>query len=376
MSSKSKDRRVKEPTEREDETADTVSAAFIVFLIGLAIIIILPWWIRFSRDLEYFGVEWLLFNYESFKGKGVFITVMDMFNYAPSESLWIPRTRVIAFFLLFIGMVAFVLYLVTDKKKYNFSFGLSSLLATFITMSEIFFFFSITDRIVFIPVEQLIFFVVGILSTLDPIWPSKKEKEPINIRRPELLLIVILFILAVATRETLLGIALPSALVYGIYKTRNSPALIRRRINRIIKKWTLEKKPIPEPDRARIILEAKKLGKYQLRLALLNLMLDSIYHEGRISKSVISEARSLGEDEQGLQSEVKKIISDSYVKWINERGFISLSDLTTNFRSEQMVFNIISFALKSGLIDGYFTKDGKRFLTKEYIQNTLKSKLE
>jgi hypothetical protein len=373
MSGKSEDQQVKEQTDREAEAF----AAFIVFLIGLAIIIILPWWIRFSRDFEYFGVEWLLFYYECFKGKGIFLTVMHDLQYAPPEYLWMPRIRVVAFLLLLIGMSVFVPNQVTDKKKYeracNFLFGLSSLLATFITMSEIFLFFSITDRIVFIPVEQLIFFIVGIYYTLNPM---RNSKESINIRRPELLLIAILFILAVATRETLLGIALPSALVYGIYKTRNSPALIRRRINRIIKKWTLEKKPIPEPDRARIILEAKKLGKYQLRLALLNLMLDSIYHEGRISKSVISEARSLGEDEQGLQSEVKKIISDSYVKWINERGFISLSDLTTNFRSEQMVFNIISFALKSGLIDGYFTKDGKRFLTKEYIQNTLKSKLE
>jgi hypothetical protein len=83
MSGKSEDQQVKEQIDREAEAF----AAFIVFLIGLAIIIILPWWIRFSRDFEYFGVEWLLFYYECFKGKGIFLTVMHGLQYAPPEYL-------------------------------------------------------------------------------------------------------------------------------------------------------------------------------------------------------------------------------------------------------------------------------------------------
>jgi hypothetical protein len=104
-------------------------------------------------------------------------------------------------------------------------------------------------------------------------------------------------------------------------------------------------------------------------------MMRSILHEGRIPEFIISEARQLGEYEQ-VMNELKETISASHLKRIKESGSISLGDIASEFISEQMIYNLISFAMELGLIDGYFTKDKKRFLTKEYIQNSLKSKLE
>jgi hypothetical protein len=151
---RSHDKQVEEQINHEAEWF----AAFILFLIGLVLIIILPWTVRFSRDFKYFGVRWLLFFYESYEGRGIFFTVMDALRYADPEFLWIPRTYVIAFFLLLIGIGAFILNLEKATLILDSLFGLSSLLATFTTVLEIFYFFSITDRIVFIPIGQLIFF--------------------------------------------------------------------------------------------------------------------------------------------------------------------------------------------------------------------------
>jgi hypothetical protein len=349
---RSHDKQVEEQISREAEWF----AAFILFLIGLVLIIILPWTVRFSRDFKYFGVKWLLFSYESWEGRGIFFTVMDALRYTDPEFLWIPRTYVIAFFLLFFGIIVF---------QKGSLLGLSFLLATFTTVLEIFYFFSITDRIVFIPIGQLIFFILGLVFIDGKRFPGSLE----------FLFIVLLFMLAVATRETLLGIVLPSVLAYGIYKTYNSPALIRRRINRIIHKSIIQRSPIPESACTRIISEARKLGKDELRITLLNLMMHSILHESRIPEFIISEARQLGEYEQ-VMNELKETISASHLKRIKESGSISLGDITSEFISEQMIYNLISFAMELGLIDGYFTKDKKRFLTKEYIQNSLKSKLE
>jgi hypothetical protein len=358
---RSHDKQVEEQINHEAEWF----AAFILFLIGLVLIIILPWTVRFSRDFKYFGVRWLLFFYESYEGRGIFFTVMDALRYADPEFLWIPRTYVIAFFLLLIGIGAFILNLEKATLILDSLFGLSSLLATFTTVLEIFYFFSITDRIVFIPIGQLIFFILGLVFIDGKRFPGSLE----------FLFIVLLFMLAVVTRETLLGIVLPSVLAYGIYKTYNSPALIRRRINRIIHKSIIQRSPIPESACTRIISEARKLGKDELRITLLNLMMRSILHEGRIPEFIISEARQLGEYEQ-VMNELKETISASHLKRIKESGSISLGDITSEFISEQMIYNLISFAMELGLIDGYFTKDKKRFLTKEYIQNSLKSKLE
>jgi len=91
-----------------------------------------------------------------------------------------------------------------------------------------------------------------------------------------------------------------------------------------------------------------------------------------VRKSILNEGRTSESD----RSTVKEAIG-TYLMKIEELGSVDLSEFCKECKiSERQAINLITFAQQHKMIEGYYTKDGKRFLTKKYVHILLKSKLD
>jgi hypothetical protein len=69
-------------------------------------------------------------------------------------------------------------------------------------------------------------------------------------------------------------------------------------------------------------------------------------------------------------------IQCNYLEYIHTNGTIDISNAAKELGiTELQLVNILNYSLKSGLVNGHFTSDGKGFKTKEYVALRLKEKL-
>jgi hypothetical protein len=289
--------------------------------LGLISLILLPWAFSFvysSQGLQYFTIGWLFCWLSFYRSSFYFSTVLNMFSWLWYLALW----YIIMFMLVLIGNLLLIARRSPKIGSSLIVLGALTYVAGRICLAFRWGLFK-TSITIAVPIGLLSVLVIGI--------------KGLAIKRSWLAggLLLMLAVLP----ELSLGVG-PSALAYKVYRI----------YARVRAQW--------------------------VRKRLVASMIDSIVKEGRISERLRVESASLREDEQILLlAEVKGVIS-SYLREmrIKELGSISLDDLVEHLR--KTYFNIISFALEAKLIDGYFTKDKKRFLTKEYVQSALKSKLE
>jgi hypothetical protein len=69
-------------------------------------------------------------------------------------------------------------------------------------------------------------------------------------------------------------------------------------------------------------------------------------------------------------------IQRNYLEYIHTNGTIDISNAAKELGiTELQLVNILNYSLKTGLVNGHFTSDGKGFKTKEYVALRLKEKL-